>query len=356
MVREDVIGVCGICKDIEYLLLRYLLDDLVPLVFYFYATIHKGSRNELWQKATLRLAIMFIGQQRHNYNKAMLATLSDHLYHEMIIPEYKSTFSSYMNIFLEKKVETFHSLLQMQCPSWTSAEQITEIANVLGAKSFDHEFTLNFLSEHPKKSHKHNVELLAGRAAEFLTNKLIKLYNQPGQSKETTGTRQRRRNFKLNTFICTLDQRSLPLGFSTPKLPNADLLCDLESCTSENDDVILLSCGHSFHLTCTKDESCAYCQPFLLDSIKKLSEAFNKSIAKEDHDTDEGHVEEEDDDGEEDVEDREEDWYTTTEFQQHLKPSFRNLPPSAVRPEYVSALQKEKRLETVLCDHSYAGN
>ena len=356
MVREDVIGVFGICKDIEYLLLRYLLDDLVPLVFYFYATIHKGSRYELWQKATLRLAIMFIGQQRHNYNKAMLATLSDHLYHEMIIPEYKSTFSSYMNIFSGKKVETFHSLLRMQCPSWTSAEQITEIANVLGASSFDHEFTLNFLSEHPKKSHKHNVELLAGRAAEFLTNKLIKLYNQPGQSKETTGSRQRRRNFQLNTFSCTLDQRSLPLGFSTPKLPNADLLCDLESCTSENEDVILLSCGHSLHSTCTKDESCVYCQPFLLDSIKKLSEAFNKSIAKDHHDADEGHVQEEDDDGEEDFEDREEDWYTTTEFQQHLKASFRNLPPSAVRPEYISALQKEKRRETVLCDHSYAGN
>ena len=64
MVREDVIGVFGICKDIEYLLLRYLLDDLVPLVFYFYATIHKGSRYELWQKATLRLAIMFIADNR----------------------------------------------------------------------------------------------------------------------------------------------------------------------------------------------------------------------------------------------------------------------------------------------------
>ena len=175
-VREDVLCLFGVCKDIEFLALRHLLDELTPLVFYFYATIHRGSRYELWQESILRMAVVFIVQQRHNYNKAMLSVISDHIHHETVAPGWKSTFSSYMNVFSEKKVETFYSLLRMQCPAWTSAEQIIEIAHVLGARNFDHEFWSHFLEDTLRKRHKHNVALLAGKTANFLVTKFIELH------------------------------------------------------------------------------------------------------------------------------------------------------------------------------------
>eukprot|EP00118_Oscarella_pearsei_P022184 m.253168 g.253168 ORF g.253168 m.253168 type:complete len:759 (+) comp40368_c2_seq5:2568-4844(+) len=117
VIRPKILEMFGICKDIEYLMLRHLLEELVPLVFFFYATIHRGSNFQLWQASMINLTIMFITQQRHNYNKAMLATISDCLHYETIIPEWKSTFSIFMNVFTEKKVEIFHSLLRMQCPN-----------------------------------------------------------------------------------------------------------------------------------------------------------------------------------------------------------------------------------------------
>ena len=358
IVREDVLCLFGVCKDIEFLALRHLLDELTPLVFYFYATIHRGSRYELWQESILRMAVVFIVQQRHNYNKAMLSVISDHIHHETVAPGWKSTFSSYMNVFSEKKVETFHSLLRMQCPSWTSAEQIIEIAHVLGARKFDHEFSSHFLEDTLRKRHKHNVALLAGKTANFLVTKFIELHGHPGQSKETPVARQRRKHFYLKTFNCTLDQRSLPLGFSTAKLPEQEFLCDSEDCAIENEEVALLSCGHSFHHLCLEEQSCRYCGPFLLHSIEKLSDTFNKGIATSQQVEEENNAEE-DDDGEEDIENAvEDDWYTTVEFKQQLRASLKNLPSTPIRPQYVSAVQK-KRLERhrqtiVRTDHGYS--
>ena len=106
-MRDDVLGIFGVCKDTEFLAMRQLLDELLPLVFCYYSTIRRGCRYSLWQNATLHLAIMFIVQQRHKYNKAMLAVNSDNIYRGAVIPEWKTTFSSYMNVFSEKKSRHF---------------------------------------------------------------------------------------------------------------------------------------------------------------------------------------------------------------------------------------------------------
>ena len=143
--------------------------------------------------------------------------------------------------------------------------------------------------------------------------------------------RQRRKHFKLKTFNCTLDQRSLPLGFSTAKLPAQEFLCDSEDCAMENEEVALLSCGHSFHHLCLEEQSCRYCGPFLLNSIEKLSDTFNKGNATSQQIEEENNAEE-DDDGEEDIENAVDDeWYTTVEFQQQLRASLKNLPSTPVR-------------------------
>ena len=85
----------------------------------------------------IRLSIVFIIQQRHHYNKAMLSNISDWLHYETVLPEWTPTSSRYLNVLSEKKVEVFHSLLRMQCPSWASAQQIEEFAHVLSAKKFN---------------------------------------------------------------------------------------------------------------------------------------------------------------------------------------------------------------------------
>ena len=182
VVREKITEMFGICKDPEFLLFRYFLDNCLPVVIYFYAVIHRGNLYQFWQPAMINLTIMFIIQQRHNYNKAMLATISDTMQYQTIIPEWNAVFPPFMTVFSEKKVEIFHSLLRMQCPPWTGPEQIIEIARVLSARKFDTEFSTHFLSAALQKQENQNITYLTGKAAEYLSNAFTQIYTTCGNS------------------------------------------------------------------------------------------------------------------------------------------------------------------------------
>ena len=190
--------------------------------------------------------------------------------------------------------------------------------------------------------------------------KFEELYNQPNQSHEVlpTGRRKNRRTFYLKTMNCSVDQRSLPLGFSAGEIPSQDFLCDFKDCTQDDDTVVLLSCGHSFHDACLHENGCRYCQPYILDCIKRLAKAFNKSISAEADEEEEQPGGEQDNDEEEDAAEEQAEWYTTAEFRQNLSARLKDLPPSALRPEFVSARQKdrirEERRAQAASDHSYS--
>ena len=235
VIREGVLSSFAMCKDYEFLLLEHFLDTILPLVFFFYSVIHRGSQHELWKLAMTQLAVMFIVQQRRNYNKAMLSTISDCLHYEIALPQWKATFSRYLNVFTEKKVETFHSLLRAQCPAWSSAEQITEFANVLSGKKFQADFASHFLQEGPRKNTSNNVFHLAGLAADYVIKKFKIIHENCEESREIPKKRSKRRQFQLKAFECTLDQRSFPLGFSSTKVLQNDFICDSEKCSKLRD-------------------------------------------------------------------------------------------------------------------------
>eukprot|EP00118_Oscarella_pearsei_P021513 m.242152 g.242152 ORF g.242152 m.242152 type:complete len:184 (+) comp40212_c0_seq2:232-783(+) len=145
-----------------------------------------------------------------------------------------------------------------------------EFAHVLSARKFDTEFSTNFLLPHADKKHSQDLRELAGKAAEFLTETFCSVYTNCSESTGVpiTTTQQKNHFDSMPTFSCKLDQRSLPLGFSTVLPPSADLICDYLDCSSSyiEDDAVLLNCGHSFHTSCLsqalKEGSCIYCLKF----------------------------------------------------------------------------------------------
>ena len=181
LIREDILRIFRLCKDVEYALLRYLLEDLVPLVIFFYSTIIRGSHYEEWQLAIICLSIMLITQKRRHYNKSMLAAISDFMHYEVVIPEWQTVFANHLNVFTEKKVEVFHSMLRRQCPSWATASQIAEIEKVLSAKKFYFDFLKNFSVPFTKRHHRHNISYLAGKTAEFLVDVIESIYQGGGK-------------------------------------------------------------------------------------------------------------------------------------------------------------------------------
>ena len=111
-LKTAVLPEFGQCKDPEYVLLVFLLDELVPLVFYFYSVIFRGGDQRKWVDAMIRLALMFIIQRRRHYDKATLCQLSDLVHQQEAIPNFQELLEQWLNELTEKKVEVFHSLLR----------------------------------------------------------------------------------------------------------------------------------------------------------------------------------------------------------------------------------------------------
>jgi len=113
MIRNTILGHFGNrYKNTEYAALIYLLDEVVPLVFYFYPVIFRASNYEMYKTCLARVALVFIIHCRRHYDKATLAQISDILYHELVSPDLKDVTNAGLNVFTEKKVEVFHSVLR----------------------------------------------------------------------------------------------------------------------------------------------------------------------------------------------------------------------------------------------------
>ena len=112
VVRDVVLEKFENCKDIQYRYLLNLLDELIPLAFYFYPVIFRSGNFDLYMESLQRLALMFICQQRRHYDKATLSQISDILFHQKNVPSLFGLAKDHLNILSEKKVEIMHSLLR----------------------------------------------------------------------------------------------------------------------------------------------------------------------------------------------------------------------------------------------------
>ena len=347
-MRKDVLKNFRLCKDADFALLKHLLEDLVPLVVFFYSTIIRGSNYDLWRKSMVRLSFMFVVQKRHHYDRSMVSIISDMLHYETVIPEWKALFSNHLNIFTEKKVEIFHSMLRMHSSSWSTAEQIEEIAKVLSARKFDSEFAENFLKPLMKKPHKFNATHLAGKTAEFLVDIFGQIYRRSGEAHEIQKTKKKT-TFKLPVLDSPFDERSFPLGYSTDVPPSNEYVCDNKNCTvvDRAEEAILMTCGHSFHLQCARNGHCVHCDRFLLNAIRKLCEKFNQTLMEdsgEAAEVQELHEDERNNDlevqEEEAAAEEETDYYSSQDLINQLVAKLKTFVPAGVKPKYVNKAQK----------------
>ena len=99
-------------KGTEFILLSHILDEIVPLVFYFYPVVFRKGSYAQYRQAMIRVAIMFIIHCRRHYDKATIAQLSDMQHQEVTIPLLHNIEKLTLNSLSEKKVEIFHSVLR----------------------------------------------------------------------------------------------------------------------------------------------------------------------------------------------------------------------------------------------------
>lgn len=172
LIREIVQKKFKLCKDVEYVVMLHLLDEVLPLLFYHYNIVFQSGDFSNYITIMQRFLILFICWQRRHYDKSTLSMLCDTLHQKDFFPEYYSTKESWLSIFTEKKVEIWHSKLRSNISTSDPAEVITQKAKVVSGATEESSFQHHFVPEYQRGCSEKDHTLLAGETAQFLIQKL----------------------------------------------------------------------------------------------------------------------------------------------------------------------------------------
>ena len=97
-IRKKVRQKFGICKDHEFVSVIYLLEHVLPLVFFQYNIFCSGDPLE-YENLMTQMAVLFICWWRRHYNKPTLSFLSD----MVSLPGYWSKKLEYFSLITKEK-------------------------------------------------------------------------------------------------------------------------------------------------------------------------------------------------------------------------------------------------------------
>lgn len=167
-VRDHITSAFGQCKDVEYVCLYHLFDELIPLNFLHYPVIVRGGNFELLEKSMKRLSLMFIGMDRHHYNKASISWISDTKFQEEEFQEYLEAKKDLCSVLTEKKVEIFHSKIRSRINKNDKAPRIQETARLLSRSNFEEIcFERDYVNGYQRGISNQNLLLLTGTCISY---------------------------------------------------------------------------------------------------------------------------------------------------------------------------------------------
>ncbi|CAG8843839.1 36822_t:CDS:1, partial [Racocetra persica] len=112
LIKRYIVKLFEESKDIAYVTFFDLLDNLIPAVLDVYTHLFRENHFEEYVSTIFRLWTVMRRFQRHNYDKIMLAFLSDIQYWKTIDHSIINVLKTHLNAFDEYPVENFHSLLR----------------------------------------------------------------------------------------------------------------------------------------------------------------------------------------------------------------------------------------------------
>ena len=182
MVRKHIIRQFANCKEHKYVCLLYLLEDVVPVVFYQYQIFRSGNF-DLYFNVMLRMAVLFICWCCQHYNKCTLSWLSGADYQRSSLPHFWSTKLKWLALITEKKVDIWHSLLRAKTESYMAADQIQSTAKTLVSVGFMADSVEYFCPSYLRGNAENDLTTIAGRTAQFLLDLFKNVAANTGKSK-----------------------------------------------------------------------------------------------------------------------------------------------------------------------------
>jgi hypothetical protein len=269
-------------KKTGYLIFLDLLDNLVPVTLDVYTTLFRGNHLDEYISAVFRLWCIMKRFQRHNYDKIILAFLSDIQYWKQIKHPIMDTLKNNLNKLDEYCVENFHSLVRRH----TNAKVNTAKSLRRDALFIDHcKSENNFMSSFaPKKDYpykKKDLDELIKKTALFLLDFFDEISKNDGRvEKKMEGKKIKKPYYYILPIKSGFRAGVLPLGYHTKTSPIIEKLCDYDNCKISSTDFQVLICGHSYHEECFRvlRLQCNYCYSYLSGAIDDLTKSYNERL------------------------------------------------------------------------------
>jgi hypothetical protein len=281
IVKPYVTARFGQSKDIGYRTFIDLLDNLVPATLDIYTVLFRGNNFDQYTETIFRLWTVMRRFGRKNYDKVMLAFISDIQYWISIQHPIINALKSQLHIFDEYPVENFHSLVRRHTSGKvTAGEWLRRDAIFIDYHRNDNEFAQSFS---PKKSYpytKKNLDLMRKRSAIFLLQFFEKVWvNQGKAERRIEGARIKKTYYYFPSLTKKLPIGALPTSYSSFHPPSQNQFCDYCSNTSNHYGYVLI-CGHAYHHECfiRMGSKCVYCFEYLSSSIDELTKSFNERL------------------------------------------------------------------------------
>ena len=134
VIWDQVLVAFSNCKDTQYLTLRNLIDNYLPLVLSIYSVLFKSGKTEMFAKSLFRCWLMLVCFTRHHYDKASLVWLSNVLYWKSIDHPLYHNMMNMLNAFDEYPVENSHSLLQAQTFDHDNGDKLRKKSQRVGCQ------------------------------------------------------------------------------------------------------------------------------------------------------------------------------------------------------------------------------
>ena len=292
-ISKDVEAKFGpLCKDAEYLALKDLLDNTIPIVLDVYAVFFRSGDFNAYLESCFRVWTIFLRFRRRNYTKAPLMFLSDIFYWELNAHPIMETIKAELPKFSDSTVEIFHSFLRRSTQKHTEAQQIIKYGRYISRlRMDDNGFRENFAHTSTWAVYEYSardIMDLTKKNACFLLQCFSEIYKRlfhdqspltfPLQT--TANPSKKKGKKKKDDSVSLLAMKMpesqlchLPMGFNTMHKPDPFHYCDASNCSVSSatnmDSISVLACGHTYHKSCyTKNGfKCWHCLAFLQDGI-----------------------------------------------------------------------------------------
>ncbi|RIB26015.1 hypothetical protein C2G38_2065994 [Gigaspora rosea] len=291
-----------LCKDAEYLALKDLLDNMIPLVLDIYAVFFRSGDFDTYLESCFRAWTIFFKFSRKNYTKAPLMFLSDIFYWELNNHPILDVIKAELPKFSDSTVEIFHSFLRRSTQRHTEEQEIIKYGRCINRLRLDDSgFRENFAHTSTWAAYEysaHDILALTNKCACFFLQCFSKIYVRLFHGKSpliltlqaivnpSSTKKQKVDNVTISLPAMHMLEAQLchlPLGFNTSHTPNPFHYCDASNCSISpfvNTDPVVLSCSHGYHKSCYANNGfiCVYCLSLLKDGVDKHVQSLLESL------------------------------------------------------------------------------